>query len=152
MELAGEWMLQACLEAYLVFRSADPKLAAEVFAWGHRGATSSSPAPDAGTDEAAVNAMFAADPEDGGGELPAWTQAKQEWADKLHPTEGVGLGVHLENLMKEYPIQVFESTVVELLEGLGESLSVPIMVQLEEGVVEGLTEQEVRELRERVGY
>ncbi len=72
MSLAGEWMLQAALEQYLVYGSSGDAARDEAFSWG---CIADDADPD--VDDRAVSALFCEEVDDGKGtEVQMWTQTR----------------------------------------------------------------------------
>jgi hypothetical protein len=154
MHLAGQFMLQSCLEQLLVNGTAESGVLREAFSWGWEG-------------EKSIDEMFETQSED---EETEWEEIRTSWArlvsgtqsDKdrfiprltinkqLTPTSrSTLLGRHLLSVAAEYPLHKFERDLLNFLEMLHQELAPPLMVQLENGVVEGLSLEETQQLMMR---
>ena len=149
MQLAAEFMLQACLEQYLVFGVQGLDAVDEAFAWGYN--ESADDDRDSGQDVRAIaktkttdiNEMF--EDEDYAVEVEGWSEIKMSYLGDLLQLEGEGeIIAHLETMAAKYPIAIFESTLLQFLEALSKSITEPVLVQLEKGKLDGMTEQQTQ--------
>jgi hypothetical protein len=158
MELAAQFMLQASLEQYLVRGASGCDAVDEAFAWGCRAAplatgdghgnrhdeVDSDGSKGEGavdpTDE--VDRMFQ-DEEEPSREVTDWSTVKSGFISQLARTNGDPFMRHLERVADKHPIDVFEQMVLQLLAGLAASLPNPILTQLEEGTLDGMSAEEM---------
>lgn len=164
MELACEFMLQACLEQYLVLGTHGTDAVDEAFAWGYQRANSDHRDSEAGQNEDKddgdeVNEMF--EDQDYTTEVEDWSDTMTTYISQLFPpgskSEGsifsvpssddedsgtIGLVPHLEAVATQYPIAAFEMSLLSFLEALSKSISEPVLHQLEIGKLAGMTEQQ----------
>ncbi|KAF2433811.1 hypothetical protein EJ08DRAFT_694290 [Tothia fuscella] len=144
MELAGEFMLQAALEQCLVYGTGSASKLREIFSWGWR----PSPTQVAWDDERTVNHMFC---EEGRArEVEGWAKIRREYVEMLTPPQGVPLLTHLQNLTAQLPLDRFEGELLNFVHALQEGQDVPVLVQLENGQVTGLTARETEALKQRI--
>jgi len=151
MDLAARFMLQACLEQYLVFGSDGSDAIDEAFAWGYKrpqategqadqGSADSDSAEDVSNE---TIRMFQA--EDGlSEEVPGWKDLKAKYIALLAEETPGSLQDRLEQLAKDQPVAKFESTVLQLLTGLSASLPLPVLAQLERGHLDGMGSKETK--------
>ena len=151
MDLLARFMLQACLEQYLIFGVDGSDAIDEAFAWGYkRPQTASDP-----EDQASVNSqdmedvseetirMFQA--EDGlAEEIPGWRDLKAKYIALLADETPSNLKDQLEQVAKDHPIAEFENTVLRLLTELAASLPLPVLAQLERGNLDGMESKETK--------
>ena len=153
MELAAQFMLQACLEQYLVCGATGCDAIDEAFAWGYK---PTYPTNGYGTSEPAalesddpvdspneVDRMFQ-DEDDHSQEIPDWQETKASFIAELAHSESSTLRRHLEEVADGYPIDEFEETVLQLLAGLAASLPTPVLSQLEAGNLDGMSSAETQ--------
>lgn len=156
MELVGQFMLQACLEQYLVRGASGSDAIDEAFAWGYRithGTQEESEhmkldgervieAPDE------TARMFQhEDGMDGNvRESPDWIETKLAYITALatQSSDSAGLEDHLERLADENSIDEFEYTVLGFLGSLADSLPDPVLTQLEQGRLLDMTPAETK--------
>jgi hypothetical protein len=157
MDLAAQFMLQASLEQYLVRGASGCDAVDEAFAWGYKAV----PLPnneghenghnevnsDGSKGEGAVDPtdevdrMFQ-DEDEPLREVSDWSTVKSGFISQLARTNGDPFMRHLERVADKYPIDVFEQMVLQLLAGLAASLPNPILTQLEEGTLDGMSAEE----------
>ena len=157
MKLACEFMLQSCLEQYLVFGSPGSSALDEAFAWGYVdqpqqdvevNGTGGAMDISSGVD---VYAMF--EDEDYEIEVDGWKEMRQSYIDELIPmpnyisedTVGDAFVTHLEAAASMHSIAAFESALLKFLEAISKSLPAPVLIQLENGKLDGMTEQETQD-------
>lgn len=168
MHLACEFMLQACLEQYMVFGANGLDVIDEAFAWGYRSDDLDQMNVDGedGTTQAKydeTNTMF--EDEDYAIEVEDWSPIKASYLEQLFPATGnrapssqplsstldeqrhqnSGLVSHLEAVAAEHPITTFEESLMKFLGAISNSISRPALVQLEDGKLDGMTEQQTKE-------
>ncbi|RAH71029.1 uncharacterized protein BO66DRAFT_63263 [Aspergillus aculeatinus CBS 121060] len=78
-------------------------------------------------------------------------KGRQGYLKYFQPPSGLSLEVHLRDISNELPAAQLARAVVEYLTNLMQSLDPPILLQLERGKLGGLTREETRRLKERVG-
>lgn len=172
MQFAAEFMLQACLEQYLVRGASGSDGVDLAFSWGYR--SSSSDGREAEADATtrrrtiAVNEMF--EDEDLQTEVAGWNDIKLNYLKSLEPTSqskdiaGGNSGpnghtpftterlvTHLEAVASHHPVEVFEKSMLTFLSALANSISRPILAQLEDGKLEGMSESETAEFLSSCG-
>ncbi|KAH9819397.1 hypothetical protein Tdes44962_MAKER05235 [Teratosphaeria destructans] len=148
MTLAAEFMLQAVLEQVLVCGAQASHAAREAFAWGYS-------ADDASAQDewAAINDMFCD---------PAFKEEVHEWRGIRDAYRGLVVHHHkdravtssvaqLSTVASEHPIAVFESKVLGFLIAMMQSISKPVLVQLETGQLDGMSKVETQEFLEACG-
>ncbi|PYI21154.1 hypothetical protein BO99DRAFT_472334 [Aspergillus violaceofuscus CBS 115571] len=69
----------------------------------------------------------------------------------FQPPRGLSLEVHLRNISNGLPAAQLARAVIDYLANLMQSLDPPILLQLERGKLGGLTREETRQLKERIG-
>lgn len=150
MELSAEFMLQACLEQYLMYGASGSDAVDEAFAWGHKPESASGlhapngDAPMSDTSTAAIDEtdrMFE-DDSDYTRELSGWTNIRLEYTRMITRPASLGLMKHLEGVAKHHPIENFESLLLEFVTGLSACLPAPILRQLEQGKLDSMTSAE----------
>lgn len=166
MALATEWMLQACMEQYLVFGASGSDALDEAFAWGHK----EHGAEDEGPDEL-CEGMF----EDEGAEVEGWAMRKTTALEKLFPQEGAVDGTmtlakdgeaearsreaagethlvsHLTSIAARHPVLEFEKSVLSFLEALSRSIPAPVLEQVERGQLDGMSEEQTQAFLKECG-
>jgi hypothetical protein len=149
MELAAQFMLQACLEQYLIRGANGCDAIDEAFAWGFKPGEFG---PDFADLTNEVDRMFQ-DEDDHSQEITGWSEVKSCFvAELVHDdTDVETLGQHLENVADAYPIDTFEETVLQLLTGLAASLPSPVLTQLEQGSLDGMSSAETETFLENCG-
>ncbi|KAI7238312.1 hypothetical protein KC330_g2662 [Hortaea werneckii] len=167
MQLACSFMLQACLEQYLVVGASGTDAIDEAFAWGlkQRGREEDT------NDE--INDMFE-DPiyET---EVQGWANIKRQHLERLlppatgkswhesssvpsspHSGQGgqslVDLTSRLESTATQHPILTCESDILGFLHALSESIDHPVLVQLEAGKLNGMSTEETTEFIKSCGF
>ena len=164
MQLACEFMLQACLEQFLVFGAHGTDTIDEAFAWGYKDDQLGDIDNDRGAvldtdNKSEINEMF--EDEDYATEVEGWSYIKLSYLRQLiPPTQGVAssstsvhdggahdsdLVAHLEAVAATFPISTFETSLLKFLEALSKSSPKPVLVQLEAGKLNGMTEQQTHE-------
>jgi hypothetical protein len=152
MDLAARFMLQACLEQYLIFGFDGSDAIDEAFAWGYKrphAATESEDQVDSvnsqGVEDVSDETIRMFQAEDGvQEENPDWRDLKAEYIALLADETPGALQDHLEQIAKDQPVVKFENTVLQLLAGLAASLPLPVLAQLERGSLEGMGSKETK--------
>lgn len=72
--------------------------------------------------------------------------------DQIAPPSGVPLADHLESLAAKHTLTDFEDKLLSFLEMLQYSHAMPILSQVEQGKVDGLTVAETEALKQRIGW
>lgn len=147
MHQATEWMLQAVLEQYLVFGQQGLDAIDEAFAWGYKPWQDSLGVEEEGHVDDEVNLMFSDDTE--AKEVEGWSAVRVQYLEELFPdeaelpnAEGGRLQRHLESVAARFPIVDFEKKIVDFLHALSVTIAKPVLVQLEEGQLDGMSEEE----------
>lgn len=158
MNLASELMLQACLEQYLVVGAQGTDVVDEAFAWGYEGE------PPANVHHNVdINDMF--EDEEYATEVEGWSQIKRSYLERLFPSKEtfVGKGYSddrsiarpivslLETVAIEFPIGPFEASILDFLDALSKSIPKPLLVQLESGKLDGMSEEETQDFLKDCG-
>ncbi|KAI9710478.1 MAG: hypothetical protein M1820_002614 [Bogoriella megaspora] len=165
-ELAAEFMLQASLERCLIFGERDPALLS-AFSYGWNPVQDTwetaerwlgqnsildlemQDLEDMEKDEEAVHNMFY--DEETGEEVEWWSELRERMLDVFRPSNEVGLVRQMELAAKQYDIFAFEGKVLSFLNALVEAGTAPVLIQLERGKLEGMTEEETAALKQRAG-
>ena len=134
-EYATEFMLQASLEQFYVYGSSKADLVDKAFAWDCLGSGAS---PD-------INSPSDTD-------TTVWESQKARLKALLIPKKGLTWNWHLRKIANKFPLLRFEDAVLDLLGHILKLLEMPILMQLEKGRLEGLTEVETEEFKIRVGF
>ncbi|KAF2166227.1 hypothetical protein M409DRAFT_66714 [Zasmidium cellare ATCC 36951] len=148
LRLAGEWMLQACLEQYLVYGASGTDAIDEAFAWGHK---EESAEDDQQEEDKETNGIFYNDEKDS--ESSGWEKLKEEMLEELFlAADGTkDLVSGLMELQAAHPIETLEKTVLVYLENLLESVPEPVLVQLEKGKLKDMSEEETKDFMNACG-
>jgi hypothetical protein len=151
MQLACALMLQACLEQYLVFGAHGTDAIDEAFAWGYKPSKQDPPAADdiingSGSRQDEINSMF--EHEDYEVEVEGWADMKASALELLFgsepdgPTPADETVSRLEAVAAQSPAEAVETQLLAFYTALSDSISRPILVQLEAGQLDGMTVQE----------
>lgn len=149
MTLAAQWMLQACLEQYLVFGASGTDAIDEAFAWGAgRQIASDRETPTSEPD----SDMFMSD----GVEVDFWAETKASFLRQLlvPPTRNgraIRLVEHLMVLATHLPADRTEASIVDYLGDMSKAIPAPVLVQLEHGRLDGLSEEETSDFLKECG-
>ncbi|KAK1809332.1 hypothetical protein LTR12_016302 [Friedmanniomyces endolithicus] len=174
MQMAAEFMLQAVLEQYLVFGARGSEVIEEAFAWGLRAADGQRMEVDGeAVDE--VNDMFTDAVYET--EVEGWADVKKAYlAELLPPADGAqaksskdayslpssddGTDVtspasdfvsRLEMAAEKHPIATFETHILGFLDALAQSIPEPVLVQLEKGQLDGMSEEDTQDFLRNCG-
>lgn len=161
MDLACDFMLQACLEQYLVFGAKGVSPAKDSFDWGYDvNMDVDLEVTSSGEQANELNAMF--EDEDYAVEVEGWASRKAECisqvllaGDRVRPSTPTGdtenstaatdLVSRLESIAEAHPIAEFEMSLLSFLNALSRSIADPVLVQLESGKLDGMTEVETKD-------
>lgn len=135
-EYASEFMLQASLEQFHIYGNTKAALVDEAFAWDRVGLLGAS------FEEKRKTEVHNTRRED----------QKARYKAALLPDDKLSWNWHLREVAKRFPLLRFEDAILDLLELLLNLLHKPILMQLEEGRLEGLSEPETTEFKRRVGF
>lgn len=141
MDTALSFMQQALLEAYLCYGVKGPEAADECFAYGLVEAH-----PDDSIEDIVINEMFAGDTGNTGKEFE---MLKQEALRDFIPSRGQAaeLQAHFNELRERMPWERFEQDIADgYLLAVLQTLSIPVLAQLEEGRLEGFKDDDVRSM------
>lgn len=153
MELAAQFMLQASLEQYLVRGATGCDAIDEAFAWGYKpphptnGQKNSTPTGlngDGPTEPIVETDRMFQSEDNVSQEIPDWSEIKASYIAELAHSESGSLKRHLEEVADGYPIEDFEETILQLLQGLAASLPIPVLAQLEKGSLDGMSSAETK--------
>lgn len=158
MRLACEFMLQACLEQYLVYGANGSEVLDEAFAWGYQDGEGA----QGDTVPSEVNDMFEDDTF--ASEVEGWTALKDEYLRELTDFEGhhamrmskdaaatANALTELERVATHHPIDAFETSILKFLEALSLSTANPVLAQLERGKLDGMSREETYEFLAQCG-
>lgn len=148
MRLASQWMFQACLEQYLICGMSGSDALDEAFAWGYKRGNAASGAEEE-VDNGMVNSMF----EDSqyAQEVEGWSQWKEKALHRLLSHGEQDIRSHLAALAELNPMRQFSETVLQYLEALSKSIPKPVLLQLENGKLDGLSEQSTKQFLKDCG-
>ncbi|KAI9868443.1 MAG: hypothetical protein M1813_005887 [Trichoglossum hirsutum] len=158
-KMAAEYMLQAALEAYLVYGEEGEEALRECFAWGFD-------AKD--EDDVVVNAMFWDEDADA---MQRWARIREEHLKSVRPTPlssshdylltlppiqlipppGTPIRDHLETVASRFPLFRFEGRLLDFLWALTCHEAAPVLAQLEAGQLDGFSREETEALTNRCG-
>lgn len=162
MRLAAGFMAHAALEQCLV--SDQPLQAAikDAFSWGFDAESTA----EEGSEHYQINAMFFG----GEDEITGWNEIKHEHMQlvslngphdiqlavltylKLLPPHGTPTMAHARKLLAySLPLDEFEKNIMDFVEGLLEAQQKPLYVQIEQGELDGLSQNASRSFRIRLG-
>lgn len=134
MNLAGQFMFQTAIEQLLVCGTKDPEVLKDAFSWGWK-------------EERIVDEMFA---DQGEKEVSEWERIRSSWAGLLKPTsKSTPLAHHLLQVASTYPLHEFERCMMGFLATLHIRISPPVLTQLEDGQIDGLSVSQCQELIRR---
>lgn len=157
MELACELMLQACLEQYLVCGAHGSDAIDEAFAWGYKDSERVTEDGSFAEDPNEIEVMF--EDEDYEAEVASWPRWKSQYLTLLFPpsspgsvpeedakvaNNGIGLTSFLEIIASTHRIDGFETSFLTFLLALHDSIPKPVLVQLEDGQLEGMSKLETQ--------
>lgn len=141
MQFVGEWMLQACLEQYLVYGASGTDAIDEAFAWGYR---QENVEDDRHEQDRQTSEIFC--DSETGTEMKRWQTLKEEMLEELFlAADGTkDLVAGLLELQDVYPTATLEQTALGLLEALSQSVPEPVLTQLEKGELKGMSKEETK--------
>ena len=157
MELVCEFMTQACLEQYLVYGAHGTDAIDEAFAWGYKPTDDEHVNSDIHSDGTRtgkeINDMF--EDEDYYVEVADWADMKQNQQTQLAPHvedrasnalegEDRSIATHLEQVALDHPIEGFETSILGFLEAMSISIPEPVLIQLENGQMDGMSVEETK--------
>lgn len=148
MHLACDFMLQACLEQYLVRGAVGSDVLDQAFAWGYLEDSQDDELTAKAQRGAEVNEMFEDD--DYATEVEGWQTLKLEYVRELVdvPDRGsdgeLDVVSQLESTAVRHPIAAFEASILKFLDALSVSISQPVLTQLEKGQLDGMSEDETK--------
>ena len=167
MQLAATWMLQACLEQYRVFGASGTDAIDEAFAWGYKGGEASdqtsleqqrvegrvATALDRNTPHRApeassyrINNMFEA--EDEAVEVDGWQEIRDAALEELllfGEGSASDLASHLAHQSEGHSYARAEEAFIGYFRALAQCTPIPVLVQLERGQLEGMSEEETQD-------
>ncbi|KAF2234709.1 hypothetical protein EV356DRAFT_141639 [Viridothelium virens] len=164
LELAAEFMLQAALEQYLIQGTCGTEILHECFSFGWRPKDIANRKAkhrrnshhladheyqEMDKEEEIINDMFY--DEDNHTEIEGWKEIRERIIGFFKPEKDIGIVRQLELTASQYPVFDFEGKVMSFLGALLKSRDLPILVQLEEGKLEGMSAKETAELKAKVG-
>jgi hypothetical protein len=150
MNLAGQFMFQSAMEQLFIYKTQDPEVLKEAFSWTWKA--------DKNGDERLA--------QQGGEELVEWEHIRTCWAAavsasrslvrsqtnvlQLNPqSAGTTLSRHLLGVAKQYPLHLFEAQLMAFIDRLHRSLSSPLLSQIDDGEVDGMSSDQFKELIRR---
>jgi len=134
MNLAGQFMFQAAIEQLLVYGTKDPEVIREIFSWIWK-------------EDKNIDEMFA---DHGAAEVAEWERVRSSWAALLKPTsKSCSLATHLLQVAALYPLHDFEKCMMSFLATVHSRISPPLLLQLEDGHVDGLSMSQCQDLLQR---
>ncbi|WPG98056.1 Hypothetical protein R9X50_00084100 [Acrodontium crateriforme] len=151
LDLAADFMLQACLEQYLVRGSDGTDAVDNAFAWGEKMPSTRSKEredddyededeDDDDEDEESTHHMFKTPTEPG-----LWKQIKHSRLEALLSTSpSKDYRLHLENLARQKPIATFEAGILEYLNAVRKSVPAPVLIQREMGKLDDMSARETK--------
>ncbi|KAL7276274.1 hypothetical protein RUND412_000740 [Rhizina undulata] len=141
MQTAVSFMLQAALETYRCQGAENIDALNEYFSWGL------AKSPDISNDhieDIVINEIFVGN---SGQVSLEFEMLKHGMLREIIPPAGTTLESHFDNLAAKYPWQKFEENLVlGFLGAVTQSVSKPVLAQLEQGRLEGFGDKEVSEL------
>ena len=164
LELAGEFMLQAALEQYLLQGAdgTDVLRACFSFGWDSRSGKDRQAKYKASypylnedeykemTDEEdMINDLFY--DEVTHTEIEGWRETREKFLEFLKPEPDMNIARQLELAASQYPMLDFEGQMLMFLDALFKVQPAPVLVQLEAGQFEGMSIEETAELKAKVG-
>lgn len=161
MQMAFEFMLQACLEQYLVCGAKGSDVLDEAFAWGYTEEEHDAETAAAGSKsrQTYINDMFEDD--EYATEVEGWDTLRNEYLQELTDcaspgsssvdNNGSDTAARLGSLASEHPTDAFEATVLKFLEALSISIPEPVLIQLERGNLDGMTKEDTKEFLVQCG-
>ena len=165
MVLAAEFMLQSAWEKHVYLDAeSDEEPLKVAFAWGHWGRgelenalLTADASSEAKNSEERVDAMFRGENkslEDAvGQESPSWSDIKHEYLSAFGAPPTGREGAYqvrrwqiqrLKEIAERFPMNAFEDKILDYLEGLWKLRRKPLLVQIEQGKIEGLTEEDFK--------
>lgn len=166
VELAAQFMLQAALEAYLTPSLADDKnnQVAQAFAWGwippERWERDYGWTDQSGADlELMANKIFADEDSRLAGENQLWQETRLKYLSFFdiskqqqhgEPLSHQQLKTLLGSLARENPVEALEVKMMDVLEQMWSLCRKPVLIQIEEGHLDGLSSDEFDDFKERV--
>lgn len=152
MRLAAAWILQACLEQYLVFGASGSDALDEAFAWGSKESEEEDQEdedmPDAAaqpTENKRGEDPFCLDMDHEDIEL--WTSIKNRALETILSAEKQywkDVASHLAAVWDKHPLAKTEQEIVGFLKSLAECIPEPVLVQLQRGQLQGLSREETK--------
>ena len=161
MSLAAAWILQACLEQYLVFGSSGSDAIDEAFAWGPK---RSEEEQDEDEDEEMPDATaptnekkrkedpFCLDMDDEDIEL--WNSIKTRALETILSAEKQywkDVASHLAAVWDKQTLAKTEKEIVGFLKSLAECIPEPVLVQLQKGQLQGMSREETSKFIKECG-
>ena len=164
LELVAEFMLQAVLEQYLVCGAGSTRVLRECFSYGWDPSSGKDRMSkyqdscrtlgdqtyyDVYDDEETINNMFY--DEDNNAEIEGWKDIREHFLEFFKPAVEMDFVRQLELTVAQHPIFTFEGRVMFFLGQLLKAQATPILVQFEEGKLEGMSAEETAQLKEKAG-
>ncbi|KAF2723460.1 hypothetical protein K431DRAFT_188936, partial [Polychaeton citri CBS 116435] len=155
IRLAAEFMMQACIEQYLIYGAYGTDAIDEAFAHGYQpdlvpyDANIHGSRYQATDTEHKINAMF--EHPDFAIEIPNWTKLKKSYLLELLAPESTDIPGKLQQIAQSHPVGVFHDELMDFMEGISQAIPKPILVQLESERLDGLTQQETKAFIDNCG-
>lgn len=168
MALAAEFMLQSAWEKHVYLDAESNEEPLKIaFGWGRwdrreleNTLMSAEASVEVKAAEMRVNTIFiTCDEEAAGLEIPAWSKVRLEYLSAFGtPPAGIDSVKHaqrwqvkqLREIAERFPVQVFDGKIMEYLEGLWKLGRKPLLVEIEEGKIAGLTGEEFENFMKNV--
>lgn len=149
MQLAADWMLQACLEQYLVFGATGSDVMDEAFAWGYKeweGDGQNGEEQRTGHNDDPFQTEYDQ------GKAEEWEQIRNHALATLISVKGGELIPHLLQISFDHPIADVDRSITRFLRSLAKAIPEPVLAQLERGKLDGMSEQETQKfMRDECG-
>ena len=161
VELAAQFMLQTALESLMTHETkAADNLLVTAFAWGwippsHWDHYCQSGRDKGGEGEAMINEMFENNRGRGTGEQKRWQETRLKYLSlfdvpQRDESSNDRQAERLRDIAKQYPRPEFEKKLMIFSRDIWEMCRKPILVQIEEGKVEGMSDSEFEEFKGRI--
>ncbi|EME40009.1 hypothetical protein DOTSEDRAFT_138309 [Dothistroma septosporum NZE10] len=138
MQLAAAWMLQACLEQYLVFGASGTDTIDEAFAWGYKKNESNDhSSPQRHQSESRVAS-------EAGAEVDGWQEIRDATIEELNAFASSPASYYARQAGPHSYARA-EEAFLDYFKALAQGISPPVLVQLEKGILDGMTQEETQD-------